>query len=77
MGGLKIMLDIEMFDISFTGKQNAGFRIAFTDPRDKAMIKEDGYLISPGQYFFNQCNLCKDFASSQFHYNSIKNCNNR
>lgn len=48
-GGLKIMLDIEMFDYSFTGKQNSGFRIAFADPRDKALIKEDGYLISPGK----------------------------
>ncbi len=43
------MLDIEMFDYSFAGKQNSGFRIAFADPRDKALIKEDGYLISPGK----------------------------
>ena len=59
-GGLKILLDIEMFDYSFTGKQNSGFRIAFTDPRDKAMIKEDGYLISSGDSFSSHfCKLLK------------------
>ncbi len=42
-------MDIEQFDSSFTGKESAGgIRIAFADPTDKVMMKQDGYLISPG-----------------------------
>jgi len=53
LGGMKFLLDNELFDFSFTGKESAGFRIGFSDPRDKAMVKQDGYLISPGKKTFS------------------------
>ena len=51
-GGLSFLLDIEQFDYLFTGRESAGVKVAFTDPRDKAIMKQDGYLISPGKYSF-------------------------
>ena len=49
MGGMKFLLDIELFDFTYTGKEFAGFKIGFIDPRDKAMMKQDGYFISSGE----------------------------
>ena len=50
IGGISVLMDIEQFDYSFTGKEYAGgIKIAFTDPRDRAMVNQDGYLISPGK----------------------------
>ena len=43
------MLDIEAFDHAYTGKESVGFRIAFSDIRDKPLIKQEGFLISPGK----------------------------
>ena len=48
IGGIKVLLDVESFDISYSGKESLGFRIAFTDQTDTAMMKQDGFLISPG-----------------------------
>ena len=48
-GGLKILLDAESFDFTYTGKDSFGFRIAFTDQRDTATVRQDGYGISPGK----------------------------
>ncbi len=48
-GGLKILLDAESFDFTYTGKDTFGFRIAFTDQRDSATVRQDGYGISPGE----------------------------
>ncbi len=49
-GGLKILLDAESFDFSYTGKDSKGFRIAFTDQRDTAFVRQDGYVISTGEF---------------------------
>ena len=51
IGGIKFLLDVESFDFSFSGKESLGFRVEFSDQRDKSMIKQDGYLISPGMIF--------------------------
>ena len=51
IGGMKFLLDVESFDFSFSGKESLGFRVEFSDQRDKSMIKQDGYLISPGMVF--------------------------
>jgi hypothetical protein len=47
-GGLKILLDAESFDFSYSAKDSLGFRIAFTDQRDTALVRQDGYVISTG-----------------------------
>jgi hypothetical protein len=47
-GGIKFLLDVESFDFSFSGEESFGFRVDFSDQRDKSIIKQDGYLISPG-----------------------------
>jgi hypothetical protein len=57
-------MDIEQFDSSFTGKESAGgIRIAFADPTDKVMMKQDGYLISPGIKVFQDSSL---FLTTKF-----------
>ena len=48
IGGLKFVLDVESFDFSFSGKESFGFKLEFSDQRDKSIISQDGYLISPG-----------------------------
>ncbi len=53
IGGIKFLLDVESFDFSFSGKESLGFRVEFSDQRDKSMIKQDGYLISPGMILIN------------------------
>jgi hypothetical protein len=45
---LKFILDVESFDFTFSQRESFGFRIEFSDQRDKSMINQDGYLISPG-----------------------------
>ena len=47
-GGIKFIVDVESFDFTYSGKESFGFRVEFSDQRDKSMIKQDGYLISPG-----------------------------
>ncbi len=48
-GGLKILLDAESFDFSYTGKDSLGFRISITDQRDTALVRQDGFVISTGK----------------------------
>jgi hypothetical protein len=48
-GGLKLILDVESFDFTFSQRESFGFRVEFSDQRDKSMINQDGYLISPGK----------------------------
>jgi len=48
MGGLKLVLDVESFDFTNSGKTSVGFRLEFSDQRDKSAVKQDGYYISPG-----------------------------
>ncbi len=48
-GGLSFLLDAESFDFTYTGKDSLGFRIAFTDQRDSATVRQDGYGISTGK----------------------------
>jgi hypothetical protein len=47
-GGMTFLLDVESFEYSYTDKASVGLRIALSDQRDKPMITQDGYLISPG-----------------------------
>jgi hypothetical protein len=47
-GGITFLLDVESFEYSYTDKASVGLRIALSDQRDKPMITQDGYLISPG-----------------------------
>jgi hypothetical protein len=52
IGGLEVLLDVEKFEFTYSGKDSQGFRIAFVDQRDKPMIIQDGYLISTGNVIF-------------------------
>jgi len=52
-GGIKLLLDVDSFDFSYTGKESVGFRLVFSDVRDKPMLRQDGYLISPGKKKIN------------------------
>jgi hypothetical protein len=47
-GGITFLLDIESLDYSHTVEEAVGLRIAFSDQRDMPMIKQNGYMISPG-----------------------------
>jgi len=47
-GGLKILLDAESFDFSYTGSDSLGFRITLTDQSDTASVLHDGYNFFPG-----------------------------
>jgi hypothetical protein len=49
--GLKLVLDVESFDYTYSGKESMGFKIEFSDPRDMSIIKQGGYSISPGTNF--------------------------
>jgi len=51
LGGIKLLLDVETFELSYSGKGSAGFKLVFSDVRDNPMVRQDGYLISPGQCF--------------------------
>ncbi len=53
MGGIKFVLDAETFAFAPMGHESVGFRIAIADPRDKPMIKQDSFMISPGAKFTN------------------------
>ncbi len=48
-GGITFLLDAESFDYSQTDKESAGFIIVLSDQRDKPIITQDGYMISPGK----------------------------
>ena len=48
------MLDAESFDYAYDGKDSVGFRFVIADQSDKAMLKQDGYLISPGKFRIQQ-----------------------
>ena len=48
-GGIKLLLDVDSFDTSFAGKESVGFRLVFSNVRDAPMVRQDGYLISPGK----------------------------
>ncbi len=50
LGGIKFLLDVESFDFYYTGKDTQGFRIAFTDQRDTATVKQNGYVIPTGEF---------------------------
>jgi len=47
--GLEVVLDVESFDYTYSGKESMGFKIEFSDPRDMSIIKQGGYSISPGK----------------------------
>ena len=47
-GGIKVLLDAESFDFSYTGKHELGFQIAFSDQCDTPSVRHDGYAVSPG-----------------------------
>ena len=51
IGGLKFVLDVERFDYGLDETESIGFNIAFSDQRDKPIMKEDGYSISTGLSF--------------------------
>ena len=51
LGGIKLLLDVESFDFSYSGKESYGFRVVFSDVRDNPMVRQDAYLISPGWNF--------------------------
>jgi len=53
MGGIKFVLDAETFAFAPMGHESVGFRIAIADPRDKPMIKQESFMISPGVNFIN------------------------
>jgi hypothetical protein len=48
-GGIKILLDVETFDFTFSNTDSHGFRIVFGEQRDKQIITQDGYLLSTGK----------------------------
>ena len=55
-GGIKILLDVETFDFTFSNTDSHGFKIVFGNQRDKQIITQDGYLISTGKhkkFYFN------------------------
>jgi hypothetical protein len=56
IGGIKFLLDVEAFDYSYTGKESVGFRIAFSDTRDKPLVKQEGFLIPPGTHWAKRQN---------------------
>ncbi len=45
------MLDVERFDYGLVETESVGFKIAFSDQRDKPIMKEDGYSIPTGLSF--------------------------
>ena len=49
IGGIEFFLDVEGFDYSHNGNDSVGFRFVFVEQSDKPMLKQDGYLISPGK----------------------------
>ena len=57
IGGLKLVLDVESFDFVHSGKTTVGFRLEFSDQRDKSTIRQDGCYISPGTTKFHVANL--------------------
>ena len=44
--GLKVILDVESFDYAYFPRGAKGFKVAMTDPRDKAVINQDGFLFT-------------------------------
>jgi hypothetical protein len=53
MGGIKFVLDAETFAFAPMGQESSGFRIGIADSRDKPMIKQESFMISPGTNFIN------------------------
>ncbi len=51
-GGIKILLDVETFDFTFSNTDSHGFKIVFGDQRDIQIITQDGYSISTGNIIF-------------------------
>ena len=49
-GGIKFVLDAETFAFAPMGQESVGFRTGFADTRDKPMIKQESFMISPGTY---------------------------
>ena len=47
-GGIKVILDAEVFDSAYSGRGSSGFRIALTDPRDKPIMNQNSIFIAPG-----------------------------
>jgi hypothetical protein len=48
LGGIEIVLDAESFAFTSTEKNTVGFRIAFSDSRDKQTVRKDEYLLPTG-----------------------------
>ena len=48
--GLKVILDTEAYDYAYFPRASKGFKISLADARDKAVVNQDGYYISPGTW---------------------------
>ena len=46
--GLKVMVDVENYDYAFFERGAKGFRVAIADGRDKPVINQNGFYVSPG-----------------------------
>jgi hypothetical protein len=47
--GLKVILDTEAYDYAYFPRASKGFKISLADARDKAVVNQDGYFLSPGK----------------------------
>jgi hypothetical protein len=57
IGGLKLVLDVESFDFVHSGKTTVGFRLEFSDQRDKSTIKARWLLHFSRYLKFHVANL--------------------
>ena len=64
-GGLKVILDAEVFDSAYSARGSSGFRIALTDPRDKPIMNQNSIFIAPGKMIVSKetfCNLLEQYS---------------
>jgi hypothetical protein len=47
-GGIKLLLDAEVFAFTDQEKHSSGFRIALADNHDKHLLSHDSYFVSTG-----------------------------
>ena len=46
--GLTVMIDVESYDYGFFERGSEGLRVAIEDSRDKPVIRQNGFYVSPG-----------------------------
>jgi len=46
--GLKLIIDVETFDYAYFPRASRGVKVSLADGRDKGVINQDGYYLSPG-----------------------------